>query len=96
MTYADKLAAFGAQAQSYFRASVKDDSCYFSQECVPANGRGCDCCGTHRLKWLYPVLPDRDKSKVRWIGKDCWKNLETRGLLKDCYDAVETHHEPSL
>lgn len=61
------------------------------QDSRPAlNGEACQCCGTRRLKTIWPVsawTSEREPAKVEeaetiyWIGRECWQNLQRAGLL---------------
>jgi len=92
MTYQDKLAAFADLAVRFEPARVHHagkpwNVCGPGEEvewtgyCKPANGDGCGCCGTKRLKTLYPVVLDGEVEQVEWIGRECHENLQKMGKL---------------
>ena len=80
MTYQQKLEAFAARATKFEQARL----CQAGKPTIwakPANGDACACCGTTRLKTLYPVVLDGDPTRLEWIGRECCQNLKEMGKL---------------
>lgn len=77
-SYAARLASFREAHPRLVECTVRAPTWTGSR--IPANGNSCDCCGTHRLKWLWPITDMR--GKVYFIGEECWKNLKEAGILK--------------
>ena len=99
-TYADKLAQFMALSPVFVEGHVrqtKGDGSVVTGWFVRRDDRhgACQCCGNTHLKVLWPVLTLY--RTVYWIGRECQKNLQERGVLdiaRAGFDnRVEVSHE---
>lgn len=88
-TYAERLAAFIAREPGRYQSldvwwirldgSVCSTGVRLEKDSSHAE---CECCGTRRLKWLWPVQDSG--GRILWIGEDCRTNLDRAKKLACC------------